>query len=278
MGIAVIDQNKLASSLPQEQQKRPKRPLKALIFKQMIALMAILVLLSTIVFVHNEQAAQAANPGKGNYCIWYTVQWGNTLSGIASYYRTTVSTLARVNSIWNVNLIFAGQSLCVPHSSHGGSTGGGGGGGSASGILPNGTVLWYDYQALQWASQSTIGADLRQEAWNHGISARLVEAIAAQESGWRQNVISFDGGIGIMQLMPGTAMFVNSMYHTHLDPYHTVGNARLGVLFLRWLWNYFGGNLYDVISAYNEGASAVVHQGIFNWNYVNSVLYLMKNY
>lgn len=276
MGIAVIDQNVLPPSLPQELKNRPKRRLPALFFKQAIVLLAILVLFSTVLVIHSEQAAQAANPGSGNYCVWYTIQWGDTLSGIAAYNHTTVSTLARVNSIWNVNLIFAGQSLCIPRSRHSG--GGGRGGNGYSGILSNGTVLWYYYKALQVAPPSTIGTILRQESANHGISARLVQAIAAQESGWRQNVISFDGGIGTMQLMPYTAMSVNSMMGTHLDPYHTRGNIRLGVLYLRWLWGYFGGNLTKVISAYNEGPGAVKSRGIYNWNYVNSVLYLMRNY
>ncbi len=50
------------------------------------------------------------------YCRYYhTVQWGQTLSGIAWYYGTTVQAIMYANpSITNPNLIYAGQVLCIP--------------------------------------------------------------------------------------------------------------------------------------------------------------------
>ncbi len=49
-----------------------------------------------------------ASPARGGS---YTVRPGDTLSGIASRNGTTVSALAALNGIRNVNLIYAGQSL-----------------------------------------------------------------------------------------------------------------------------------------------------------------------
>ena len=46
----------------------------------------------------------------------YTVRWGDTLSKIARRYGTTVSYLTRLNGLWNPNLIFPGQKLCVRSS------------------------------------------------------------------------------------------------------------------------------------------------------------------
>jgi LysM repeat protein len=43
----------------------------------------------------------------------YTVVWGDTLSGIAKRYGTTVSYLASLNNIKNVNLIYVGQVLKI---------------------------------------------------------------------------------------------------------------------------------------------------------------------
>ena len=43
----------------------------------------------------------------------YTVVWGDTLSGIARRYGTTVSYLAKLNNIRNVNLIYVGQVLKI---------------------------------------------------------------------------------------------------------------------------------------------------------------------
>lgn len=46
----------------------------------------------------------------------YTVRSGDTLSGIASRYHTTVAVLASLNHIANVNLIYVGQVLHLPGS------------------------------------------------------------------------------------------------------------------------------------------------------------------
>lgn len=50
------------------------------------------------------------NASRTNY---YTVQAGDTLSGIASQFNTTVNTLAHLNDIQNVNHIYVGQHLLV---------------------------------------------------------------------------------------------------------------------------------------------------------------------
>lgn len=48
--------------------------------------------------------------------VTYTVQKGDTLSGIASKYNTTVSKIAKLNNISNVNLIYVGQKLTISGS------------------------------------------------------------------------------------------------------------------------------------------------------------------
>lgn len=49
-------------------------------------------------------------------CRYYHyVQWGQTLSGIAWYYHTTIQAIMYANpSIVNPNLIYAGSTLCIP--------------------------------------------------------------------------------------------------------------------------------------------------------------------
>jgi spore germination protein len=46
----------------------------------------------------------------------YTVQFGDTLSEIAQLFGTSVDAIAQANGIENPDLIFAGQTLCVPDS------------------------------------------------------------------------------------------------------------------------------------------------------------------
>lgn len=252
--------------------KRGKIGLSARFSKQIVLLVCTATLLfGSFVIFANPPGAQAANPGPGNGCIWYTVRWGDTLSGIGWRYHTSYWTLSRVNSIRNVNLIYVNQRLCIPYRLSGSP-----GGRLSSGLLSNGVVLWYAYDALQWSTRPQVVALLHRAAAVFGLPSNLLLAIAWQESGWYQHVIAWDGGIGVMQLMPYTATSINWGTGIRRDPYHLWDNIMLGATYLRWLWNSFHGNLVKVISAYNEGGWAVIHRGIFNWRYVNNVLYLMR--
>ncbi len=258
-------------------QNRRGFALRFLFSKNVILLVCSAVLLfSSFVVSQDQRSAQAANPGPGNGCNWYTVHGGDTLSAIAWRFNTNYWTLAQVNGIRNVNLIFVNQQLCIPYRV--GSGGNSGGGRSSNGLLANGTVLWYAYGALQWSSRGQVEALLRRAAAIYGLPAKLVLAIAWQESGWNQHVVAWDGGIGVMQLMPYTAMGLNIQTGIRRDPYHLWDNILLGTTYLRSLWNGFHGNLVDIISGYNEGGWAVIHRGIFNWRYVNNVLSLMRSF
>lgn len=246
--------------------------------KQLVLLIFTALLLVSSFAISNQQpAAHAANPGSGNACSWYRVNRGDTLSRIAWGHNTSIWTLARVNSIRNVNLIFVGQELCIPYRVSGGNGGGHTSGGSA-GLLSNGVVTWYAYNALEWSNRAQVSSMLHQAARIYGLPANLLMAIAWQESGWYQHVIAWDGGIGVMQLMPYTAMGINAGTGIRRNPYHLWDNINLGATYLSWLWHNFHGNLTQVISAYNEGGWAVIHRGIFNWHYVNNVLYLMRQF
>ncbi len=254
--------------------------IKPYIYKHIVLIICTVVLLfGSLIVTQNERAAQAAHPGYGNACSWYTIRFGDTLANVAGSYHTNSWTLARANGIANINLIFAGQRLCIPYTvrgEQGGQGGQGYSGGGGNGVVGNGSVRWYAYGALEWSTRGQVVAQLHQIALNYGLPPKLVMAIAWQESGWTQHVIARDGGIGVMQLMPYTAMSINAGTGIRRDPYKLWDNLNLGATYLRWLWSNFHGDLYKVISAYNEGGWAVMHRGIFNWNYVNNVMYLMR--
>ena len=137
-------------------------------------------------------------------------------------------------------------------------------------------MSWYDYSALDWSTRAQVQSLLHGAAADFGLPANLLLAIAWQESGWYQHVIAWDGGSGVMQIMPYTAVSINIGTGIRRDPYHLWDNIMLGAQYLRWLWNGFHGNLSELISGYNEGGWNVIHRGIFNWRYVNNVLSLMR--
>lgn len=213
-----------------------------------------------------------ANPTDANSaCSWYTIHRGEALGHIAARHHTTAWHLAIVNRLRNINFIVAGRSICIPLP--GGYRAGAGG---ARGNCGSGGICWYAYSNLEYSTRGQVSAQLRRAAIRHGIPVRLALAIGWQESGWTQHVIARDGGIGVMQIMPYTASSLNGMAGKHMNPYRLRDNIDLGAFYLRILWKSFHGNLPKTISAYNEGGWNVTHRGIFNWNYVNSVMAIMQ--
>ncbi len=191
-------------------------------------------------------------------CPSYTIHWGDTLWQIALRYHTTTTRLAQLNHLTNPNYIIAGRTICV---------------GSASASSQSNSS---SSSGLEWSNRNEVRNMLIAAADQHHLPRNLVLAIAWQESNWTQHVISWDGGVGTMQLMWYTADWLNSYLRTGYNSYRLWDNIQLGTSYLAILWHDFGGNLNDIISAYNEGERAVRTRGIFNWNYVVSVVGLMR--
>jgi hypothetical protein len=63
------------------------------------------------IYVGQSLCVRTGSPGGGRT---YTVRYGDTLFGIASWYGLNVYTLASYNGITNINRIYAGQVLVIP--------------------------------------------------------------------------------------------------------------------------------------------------------------------
>lgn len=227
----------------------PKRPIRKQGWRVLtsVALVAFALMGATMGLWQHFSPAEAG-------CPTYTVRWGDTLNRIAAQYHTSIYTIAKLNHLPNVNLIFAGQRLCV---------------GSGAPVAQH---------QLEWSTRSQVYQLLINAADRQGLPHNLVLAIAWQESGWTQHVIAWDGGIGTMQIMPYTAVWLNNYFGTHDDAYRLRDNIELGTRYLRLLWNSFRGDLPRIISAYNEGEHNVRTRGIFNWHYVTSVSALIRRF
>lgn len=164
----------------------------------------------------------------------HTVRAGETLSAIAARYGSTVSAIAKRNRLSNPNMVIAGRKLSVP------------GGGSSSGRV-----------ALRPASRGSIASSLHRQAVAHGVSPSLVKALAYVESGWRQNVVSSAGAIGVMQVLPSTARYINSSLGGHgLNVRVADDNVHLGVMYLRHLIQTMGSEK-RALAAYYTGPGNV---------------------
>ncbi|MGI5519634.1 transglycosylase SLT domain-containing protein [Micromonospora sp. CA-259024] len=132
------------------------------------------------------------------------------------------------------------------------------------------------------------------------IPLNLLKATAWQESGWQSNIYACDGGVGLMQVMPDTAAWMNQRFEKSykIDAYQD--NAYLGATYLAWTTKYIGDMYFEsdfrldpalctaelnscllnaVIAAYNYGHGAVAQEGkplaIPNPSYVRNVRALM---
>ncbi len=91
-----------------------------------------------------------------------------------------------------------------------------------------------------------------------GVDTHLARAVIQAESAFNYRARSRAGALGLMQLMPSTAERFGV-----LDPFDPRQNINGGVKYLKWLHDYYGGDLTKVVAAYNAGEGAVNrHKGI----------------
>lgn len=84
------------------------------------------------------------------------------------------------------------------------------------------------------------------------VPVEFVEAVIEVESGWNPYAVSPKGAVGLMQLMPGTAVRFGVWNRFRIQE-----NIRAGVAYLAWLTRVFDGDLRLVIAAYLVGESPI---------------------
>jgi soluble lytic murein transglycosylase-like protein len=99
---------------------------------------------------------------------------------------------------------------------------------------------------------------------HYNLSLALLEAIAWQESGWQQGVVSSAGAIGTGQIMPTTATFIsNSIIGSPMNINSVSDNIRMSAAFLAYLATVERNNRCATIAAYYEGPLNLSQVGIF---------------
>ena len=101
-------------------------------------------------------------------------------------------------------------------------------------------------------SERELEPVIRRHSSQHQLHPALIRAVIKAESNFDPRAVSRAGAIGLMQLMPQTAvrLDVRDMY----DPDDNVGG---GAKYLRQLLDRFHGNLPLALAAYNAGENAV---------------------
>jgi soluble lytic murein transglycosylase-like protein len=89
------------------------------------------------------------------------------------------------------------------------------------------------------------------------VPVELVMAIIDEESAWNPYAVSEKGAVGLMQLMPQTAL----RFGVH-DWFRPDENIRGGVAYLAWLNRKFSGDLRLVTAAYYVGEGPIARRGL----------------
>jgi soluble lytic murein transglycosylase-like protein len=121
------------------------------------------------------------------------------------------------------------------------------------------------YFTLSWPAMSAdcdpmpgpeIAPLIQEAARKEELDEGLLRAVAEQESAMRACVVSPQGAMGIMQLMPSTARELGVR-----DPFDPRENLLSGAHFLKQLLTRFGGDPALALAAYNAGQARVEADG-----------------
>jgi N-acetylmuramoyl-L-alanine amidase len=224
----------------------------------------------------------------------YVVQPGDSLWAISQANGLTVAQLAAANGMNENDLLLIGRDLLIPSNdpqaaaSQSAPTASATDGGAANpwtfcstfseqggpwGVLPDLLQQSPDRLSLQplfmkWANY-------------YNLSLPLLEAIAWEESGWQQGVVSSAGAVGTGQLMPDTASFISgTLIGMPLNINSVSDNIRMSAAFLAYLAGVEGNDRCSTIAAYYEGPLNLSEYGVFpeTQTYVASVEALIPEF
>ena len=194
---------------------------------------------------------QKPKPVSGTSGARHTVGAGESFFSIAQRYHVSPWRLARTNRLSLMSTIVPGQRLRLPRGAHLGSS-----------SAPVG--------------RTTVRAAIDRWSAVFGVDPKLARALAWMESGFQQDVVSSAGAIGVMQLLPETWEWVDTMLLGAVTPRTYDGNVRAGVRYLRWQLDQFDGDVKLALAGYYQGARAVRERGLFEdtKQYVSVILQL----
>ena len=194
----------------------------------------------------------------------YTVQPGDTLTGIAARAGVPAGAVAAMNGLAPDAQVIAGTALKLPAGSA-----------PTAGPQPEPTRI------PQSGPQPTPGhsnsSEIGQLAVQHGVAGDLASAVAWQESGFNNAAVSPANARGVMQIMPGTWDWVQQNLATsQLDPNSPHDNVHAGVMYLRQLLDDTGGDERAAVAAYYQGLGSVQQNGLLpeTEQYVDNVMAL----
>jgi LysM repeat protein len=202
----------------------------------------------------------------------YTVRAGDTLGGLARQTGVSMESMAAMNGLDPNGVLLEGTVLKLP----------GGAPAPAGASQPEPATHVVPDAAPAPTAQHVTAADIQSVAAAHGVSPSLAAAIAWQESGFNNGMVSSANARGVMQVMPGTWDYVqqNLAGGRQLDPNSATDNIHAGVMYLKRLVTDAGGDENAAIAGYYQGLASVRERGMYDdtQQYVNNVQALRSRF
>jgi LysM repeat protein len=199
----------------------------------------------------------------------YKVRPGDTLSGLAAASRVPVAQMAQMNGLDPDAPLVAGTVIKLPT------------GASIRTTTPAPARTIVPQAAPVAAAGRLSAAQVGSLAAQHGVPSSLASAIAWQESGFNNAMVSGANARGIMQIMPGTWSWVQAnLASARLDPASPTDNVRAGSLYLAHLLRETNGDPALAAAGYYQGLSSVRRIGMLpeTRRYVANVLALRSRF
>ena len=193
----------------------------------------------------------------------YVVRPGDTLSAIAARAGTTTAALASANALDARAPLLAGSVLRV--------------GAGAPAETATAAAAPVTTAAPLATPVRVTGPQIGTIAAQNGVPASLARAIAWQESGFNNGVVSSANARGVMQIVPSTWSWIQrNLSLTPLDPASAADNVKAGSLLLGQLLRDTGGNEPAAIAGYYQGLDSVRRIGMLpdTKRYVSNVMAL----
>jgi LysM repeat protein len=164
----------------------------------------------------------------------HVVRAGDTLTALAGRFRTTIAALAAANHIDPAKPIVIGQRLRLPTAA------------------PSLTPQRVDVRGMldQWSTRL-------------GVDGHLVRALAWMESGFQTEIVSSAGARGVLQTLPTTRAYVETVLAGRKIPHSVDGDIEVGILYLKHLLERFGGDERLALAGWYQGELAVQKHGLY---------------
>jgi LysM repeat protein len=186
-------------------------------------------------FVHRDKVPVRTQPVVAKTYLTHVVRTGDTLTAIAQKAGTTIAAVASLNHIDPTRPILIGQKLKLPSPT--------------AALAP---------------ARSDVESKLDSWSEQLGVDPHLIRALAWMESGFQTRIVSSAGARGVLQTLPTTRAYVETVLAHRKIPMTVDGDIEVGVLYIRHLLQVFHGNERLALAGWYQGERAVRQHGVYN--------------